>query len=125
MGVEPPARVWIVDGDQWPRASLRAELIERGYDAVGFVTLREALIRLLASPAQRPDAIVIDLREQLEDPRPLAAIFGQEIPVIAIAGGAEAAAEGIQDLPWAAFLRRPVTIGDVAESLRGVDSHSK
>jgi hypothetical protein len=27
--------VWIIDPDQWPRAMLRAELIERGVDAVG------------------------------------------------------------------------------------------
>ena len=33
--------VWIIDVDQWPRAMLRAELIERGYDAVGYVTVRK------------------------------------------------------------------------------------
>src|SRR5689334_9573424 len=37
--------VWIVDAEHWPRAYLRAELIERGYDAVGFVGVREALAR--------------------------------------------------------------------------------
>jgi hypothetical protein len=37
---EPP--VWIVASDHW-RAYLCAELIERGYDAVGFVTLQDVL----------------------------------------------------------------------------------
>src|SRR5215471_17474158 len=30
-----PTVVWIIDAEQWPRALLRAELIERGFDAVG------------------------------------------------------------------------------------------
>ena len=33
--------IWIIDAEQWPRALLRAELIERGYDAVGYVTVRD------------------------------------------------------------------------------------
>src|SRR5262249_50523834 len=35
--------VWIVDGEQWPRACLCAELIERGLDGRGFVTLQDAV----------------------------------------------------------------------------------
>ena len=35
--------LWVIDSEQWPRAYLRAELIERGYDAYGFMTVSDAL----------------------------------------------------------------------------------
>ena len=35
--------VWVIDSEQWPRACLRAELIERGYDAYGFISIGDAL----------------------------------------------------------------------------------
>jgi DNA-binding NarL/FixJ family response regulator len=120
MGVEPPARIWIIDREQWPRASLRAELIERGYDAVGFVRLADALVKLLWAPAEKPDAIVIDLGGQMDDPRLLAAVFRQRIPFIAIAGAAEAETPAVRQLPWAGFMQRPVTLGDVADALHAL-----
>ena len=52
-------KVWIVSADQWPRAYLRAELIERGYDAVGFVTMKDALIRLMLARSRRPALLVV------------------------------------------------------------------
>lgn len=121
MAVAPPARVWIIDSDQWPRASLRAELIERGYDAVGVVTLREGVVRLVSHPDQQPQAIVIDLQGQIDDASLLAVLFRHGIPVIAIAGASAAEAHGVRELPWAAFLRRPVTIGAVADALLAFD----
>ena len=41
--------VWIVDADHWPRAELRALLIERGYDAIGFESLVDAVLRAAAA----------------------------------------------------------------------------
>jgi len=121
MAIAPPARVWIVDGDQWPRAVLRAELIERGYDAVGFVALRDAVVRLVSFPRQGPQAIVVDLQGQMDDVSLLAALFRRGIAVVAITGAAEAATPGVRDLPWAALLHRPVTIGAVADALLASD----
>ena len=46
--------IWIVGADHWPRALLRAELIERGYDATGFPTLEDAVTRLMLTRARRP-----------------------------------------------------------------------
>jgi len=31
----PPPRILVVSGEQWPRALLRAQLDEAGYDAIG------------------------------------------------------------------------------------------
>ena len=117
MEEEPRARVWIIGSDQWPRAYLRAELIERGYDAVGYVTLREAVLELTMFPARRPRLIVLDLHDQLEDEKVVAALLRRGVPVIALAGATEAAQPDLAALPWAAFLRRPITIGAVADTV--------
>src|SRR5687768_7771105 len=76
--------VWIIDSDQWPRALLRAELIERGYDAAGYITVRDAIESL---PMRRPDAIVVDLRGQ---PMPLVERLTKTgAPVVVIGGATE------------------------------------
>ena len=100
--------IWIIDAEQWPRAMLRAELIERGFDAVGYITVRDAIDSL---PSRQPDAVVVDLRGQ-----PIAQVerlLQIGVPVVIVAGLPE-----INDLPqreWAAVLRRPVSIGEIAD----------
>ncbi|HVV49056.1 MAG TPA: hypothetical protein VHO06_05320 [Polyangia bacterium] len=108
------ARIWIVDAEHWPRAYLRAELIERGFDAVGFVAVDDALAAL-ALGRPRPRLAVVDLRGQPSDPRRLAPLLRFGFPVVAVGGAAEWAAA--RHHPWAAFLRRPLTIGAVADEV--------
>jgi len=108
--------VWIVDSDHWPRAYLRAELIERGYDADGFVTLTELLVRLALSPV-RPALVVVDLRGQELKERGLATLLDAGFPVIAIGGAMEWENEQLRTRPWARFLRRPLTIGEVTDEV--------
>jgi DNA-binding response OmpR family regulator len=102
------AVVWVIDAEQWPRALLRAELIERGFDAVARITVRDAVESL---PERLPDAIVVDLRGQ---PLPLVErLRGLGVPVVIVAGTPE-----INDLPggeWVAVMRRPVSIGEIAD----------
>jgi DNA-binding NtrC family response regulator len=64
--------VWIVDADHWPRACLRAELIERGYDAIGIESIADALERLLTPGEPRPQVVVIDVAGQTLDRHQLA-----------------------------------------------------
>ena len=64
MPGEPPASVWIIDDQQWPRAALRAELLERGYEAVGFRRVLHALARLEEADVARPAVVVLELRGQ-------------------------------------------------------------
>ena len=59
--------IWIVAADHWPRALLRAELIERGYDATGFATLEDAVRRLMLPPARRPALLVLVRNATLPD----------------------------------------------------------
>lgn len=108
--------VWVVDSEHWPRAYLRAELIERGYDAEGIVTLRELLARLALSP-ERPALVVIDLRGQELKERGLATLLDAGFPVLAIGGLTEWNDERLPTRRWARFLRRPVTIGEVADEV--------
>jgi DNA-binding NtrC family response regulator len=99
--------LWVIDAEQWPRALLRAELIERGFDAVGYVTVRDAIDSL---PERHPDAIIVDLRGQ---PMPLVERLPKlGVPVIVIGGAVE-----LSELPpgeWI-VLRRPVSVGEIAD----------
>jgi hypothetical protein len=112
---EAPARVWIVGADHWPRAYLRAELIERGYDAVGFEDVADALFELARGPAPRPRLVVVDLHEPSPAETLVAALFRLGVPVVGVAGATGTAADHAGGRPWAALLRRPVTIGAIAD----------
>jgi hypothetical protein len=111
------ALVWIIDADHWPRACLRAELIERGYDAVGFVTVGDALAALALRPERRPLLAAIDLRGQSLNPKQLAPLLRGGFPVLAIGGISEWGTEAVRILPWTATLRRPLSIGVVANEI--------
>jgi len=113
--MEASDRIWIIGCDWWPRAYLRAELIERGHDAVGFITIRDAVITLTLGRARPPALLVCDLHGQALDRALARGLFQAGAPIIAIAGNVEADDGWIRGLPWAAFLRRPITIGAVAD----------
>jgi DNA-binding response OmpR family regulator len=106
-------RVWIVNADHWPRAYLRAELIERGYDATGFEDLRSAVVRL-ALGALRPALLVVDTETGEISDRTWRAFAERGIPILAVvAAGADTARLG----PHAEALRRPLTIGAIADAV--------
>jgi hypothetical protein len=107
-------RIWIVNEAHWPRAYLRAELIERGYDAVGFETLGDVVLMLALARAPRPTLLILDLHgQQLDDSR-RAALLREGIPILAVVG----AARSEDDLPQppVTVLRRPLTIGAIADA---------
>jgi hypothetical protein len=109
-GNEAVPVIWIIDADQWPRAMLRAELIERGLDAVGYLKPADALAHL---GARFPDLIVANLREMTRDE--VADLFRVGVPVIGIVAIPEP--PWIADFEWAALLRRPVSIGEIADAV--------
>jgi DNA-binding NtrC family response regulator len=109
MGNEPVPVVWIIDPDQWPRAMLRAELIERGLDAVGYLRPADALAHL---GARFPDLIVIDLRDATREA--VAQLFQLGVPVIGVAAG-KPEPEWLNAYKWGALLRRPISIGEIAD----------
>jgi hypothetical protein len=109
--------VWIAESEHWQRAELRALLIERGYDAIGFETLRDAVLRARLPGAVLPAAMVIDLTAQVANDALLSAVFDAGIPIVAVAGVVEAQDAGVRGRPWAAFLRRPITLGEIADAV--------
>lgn len=107
--------VWIIDSEQWPRAYMRAELIERGFDAVGFSSLPDAVDALQNFRLVKPDLIVLELRDQSIHQEQLDALRNQKTPVIALAGATELKNEAVQNFPWARLLQRPFSIGQLAD----------
>lgn len=99
--------VWIIDVDPVRRALLRAELIARGHDALGYVTVRDAIDAVLES---RPGAIVVNLRGQ---PLPLVERLPQLGVPVTVIGDAEELAE-LPEGGWIA-MPREVGVGEIAD----------
>ncbi len=115
----PPAQpiVWIIDNEQWPRAGLRAELIERGCEVIGFTTIVEAVIVLQVTREPKPNLIVLELRGQEWRREVLSALVQSGIPIIILGGAIELNDPLIGEFNWAAVIKRPFTIGAVADKV--------
>ena len=107
--------IWIIGADHWPRALLRAELIERGYDATGFVTLEDAVRRLMLPPARRPALLVLDRRDQVVDEQTSALLSRARVPILVVADIAHPGGEPL--VPVVEILHRPVTMGSIADAV--------
>jgi hypothetical protein len=112
--------VWIIDSQHWPRAYLRAELIERGFEAIGYAHLSEAATLLRLGAVARPRAIILELRAQHIEPRLLNGLTGSGIPVILLRGALEADEQIVKGYRFAAVMRRPFTLGSVADKVEEV-----
>jgi hypothetical protein len=114
--------IWIIDRQQWPRAYLRAELIERGFDAIGFIELSEVIATLNDPNYLKPRLIVLELCDLSFTRDKLDTLARTGIPIIALGGSVELNEEWVRNFKWAAVIQRPFTIGkvaDVAEELLG------
>jgi DNA-binding NtrC family response regulator len=107
--------LWIVDGEQWPRSCLRAELIERGYDPYGFITIADALDALSRGTSPKPQALVLELRGQNLTPEAIEMIRKLRIPTILLGGDSELNDPMILQNQWHTVLRRPFSLGTVAD----------
>lgn len=114
--------VWIIDSEQWPRACLRAELIERSYDAVGFVRTGQALLALRSRLRSSPDAIVLELRGQSVNDNVLDLLAGTNIPLVLLGGSVELSNPVVQNSKAAMILKRPITLGRIADVVQSTVS---
>ncbi len=112
--------LWIVDSEQWPRACLRAELIERGYDPFGFVTIGDALESLSGGMSTKPKALVLELRGKNLTAATIEAIRNLKIPTILLAGGSELNDPLIKQYHWQTLLKRPFSLGTVADLIQKI-----
>ncbi len=112
----PPPRILVVSDEQWPRALIRAELREAGYDAIGAGTLSRAL-RHPPQDAERGPVrlLLVDSGAAAAEPQQLERAR-RRYPGVAFVLVHRAGA--VPPGPWAATLRRPVTIGEIAATAR-------
>ncbi len=116
----PPPRVLIAWNEQWPRAELRALLGEAGYDPVGSRSLAGARYAGRPLPGRGPvAALVVDDALASADPagaeRLRAAFPGAVIVLLASSLAPVASPEA-----WGRVLRRPFTLGEVVDTVRGL-----
>jgi DNA-binding response OmpR family regulator len=115
-----PARVLLIMPQQWPRALLRAELREQGYDAIGARNISEAQRYPTADPERGPVRLVLvddaaltpEHKGLLES---LLARHGRPPAILLARAGHEDASR-----PWARVLHRPVRIDDIVQAVRAV-----
>ena len=112
--------VWLIDGEQWPRACLRAELIERGYDALGFVNIDDAMESLLRGLSPRPKVIVIELRDQDITTDRIDRICSLKVPIVIVGGSVELNQPAIQESKFPFILKRPVSLGEIADLVQRI-----
>lgn len=102
--------VFVVSQDWLLRAGVRAELRERGIEAIGMESADE-VGRALAN-GTAPSAMVLDAGSTPARDRGVAALAGR-VPTILIAPRIHS----LPTLPAATILNRPVRIGEVVESV--------
>jgi len=107
--------LWVVGKEQWPRACLRAELIERGYDPYGFILLDDALDYLLKGRSPKPEALILELRGQNLTNQSLQILENLAIPTIVLGGRADLNDPLVQNRKWSVVFRRPFSLGQVAD----------
>ena len=112
--------IWIIDSQQWPRALLRAELIERGFEAIGYTKLHTGLTVLRRPGTLRPRVIVLELSDQAVSTRLLDRLMSTRIPVVLLVSATDANEPVLKKYNWAAMMRRPFTIGAVAEKVQEI-----
>jgi len=109
--------VWVIDSEQWPRACLRAELIERGYNAYGFIRIADAFESLSSGRSPKPEAIVLELRGQTLTNTLTESLQELESPIILLGGALELNDPLIQEHMWNTVLKRPFSLGTVADRI--------
>ena len=112
--------IWIIDRQQWPRAYLRAELIERDIEAIGFIELSEVIAALNDPNYLKPRLIILELYDLSFTRDELDALARAGIPMIALGGAVELNEELVRNFKWATVIRRPFTIGNVADVIEEI-----
>lgn len=107
--------VWVIDSEQWPRACLRAELIERGYDAYGFIRVSDAFEALSQGTSMKPDVLILELRNQNLTAEMVQRIRNLAAPTILLGGNAELNDPTVQEQDWNVVLKRPTSLGKIAD----------
>ena len=112
--------VWVIDADHWPRALLVGELAERGYDAYGFADIAGALVALHARGRKAPALAVIELAGTDAEQADLRQLAARDVRLVGLSNARSARSPLARELPWSALIRRPCTIGEVADRVESL-----
>src|SRR5437773_2576183 len=107
--------VWVISNQQWPRAFIRAELIERGFDAIGFEEAGQAIAAIGDKRTIKPRLLILDLRQSSLTRIQLHTLAHKKIPILALAGNLESEELSMKDFEWIALVKTPFTIGEVCD----------
>lgn len=114
---EPAPRILLVLSEHWTRALLRAELLERGYDAIGAPDLITALLYRPVERERGPvRAILIDQEIVSQRASRLLELLisrHRNPPVLLLASALLSAPSG----PWERVLHKPAALGEIAAAL--------
>jgi hypothetical protein len=119
LGSRRAPRVLVLLADQWPRALLRAELIEAGYDAVGARTVREGRALLEGGKEQGPVRLVVVDESVLRAGEASLAQLTSLEPGVALLLLAPAAGQ-IPEGHWTLVLHRPIGIAEIVATVRAM-----
>jgi hypothetical protein len=114
--------IWIIDSNHWERVNLRAVLIERGCEVEGFVSIFRAVVMLYREIVEKPDAIVLEIKNLVYQSQELDELARIGAPVVLLTGVYESR-KLADEHKWAAVLRRPFTIGQVARTVERLVGH--
>jgi hypothetical protein len=115
MNAENPPVIWLIDKNHWERANIRALLIEHGFQVEGFVSIFHAVAMLYREIVDKPDLIVLEHHGLVYKRPELDELVRLGAPVILLTGVFEDDRELLEKHRWAAVLRRPFSIGQVAD----------
>jgi DNA-binding NtrC family response regulator len=113
-------RILLVMPDHWQRVLLRAELIERGHDAIGAESPEEALRVAPSDPERGPVNVLVIDQDAAEG------TTGALFPALRARHlNARVALLRHPTLPpvtgrWDLVLQRPITVGEVATAIEGL-----
>jgi len=105
--------VWVISNQQWPRAFIRAELIERGFDAIGFEEAGQAIAAFGDKRTPKPLMLILDLRQSSITKIQFDNLTHKKVPTIALAGNLEPESSFKEEPSWIAVMKMPFTIGEV------------
>ena len=113
----PPPRILLVMPEHWPRALLRAELIERGYDVIGAPDLATALLCRPAEKDRGPVGVILIDQDSLVEPQ--IRLFDLLVsrhpkPRLVLLARAQL---GTPPGDWHDIVRKPALIGEIASAI--------
>jgi hypothetical protein len=115
MNAENQPIIWLIDNNHWERADIRALLIELGFQVEGFVDIRHSLSLFHREIVEKPDLIILELHGLVFKESELDKLSRLEAPVILLTGVFEDDRQPLVKYKWSAVLRRPFSIGQLAE----------